>query len=305
MKQDHINYFAVGMFVIASLIVLMIGLYSISGSSTDTDEYFVKLKKVAGIRTGSPVTYAGYEIGQLIDIEPLREDGQTRYRLRLAIKSGWTIPDDSTAQIVTPSLLSEKQIDISEGGSQKFLVVGDSIQGVEAADMFQLAQDISAQFQKLSEQGLKPLLKTLTEEMAGTLPELTRQSAALLTSLNTSAKELLDIIKTVDKKEINRILDNTQEMSSNLLQISRKLDESSRKIDKMVGTTSAHMLENNQDLRQTLLDLRTAMGVVEENVNSIVYNLDTATRNLNEFSRQIRDNPAVLLNGKPPTDAAK
>lgn len=291
--------------MIATLVVLMIGLYKITGSSTDSDEYYVKLKNVAGIRIGSPVTYAGYEIGQLTDIKPVRNDGQTRYLLQLVIKSGWTIPDDSTAQIVTPSLLSEKQIDISEGTSQKFLAIGDTIKGVEAADMFQLAQDISAQFQKLSEEGLKPLLKTLTEEVAGTLPELTRQSATLLNSLNTSAKELLGILNTVDKKEINRILDNTDEMSRNLLMVSKNLGESVAKFDKMVSVTADNMTENNQDLRSTLLDLRTTMGVVEENVNSIIYNLDMSARNINEFSRQIRDNPAVLLNGKPPADAAK
>ena len=305
MKQDNINYFAVGVFVIAALVVLMIGLYNITGSSTDVDEYFVELKNVSGIRTGSPVTYAGFEIGQLADIEPVRNSGPTHYKLRLFIKSGWTIPKDSTAQIVTPSLLSEKQVDISEGSSHEYLAVGQTIRGIEAADMFQLAQDISAQFQKLSEDGLKPLLKTLTEEIAGTLPELTQQSKLLLTTLNESAAELLAIVNSVDKKEINHILDNTGEMSQNLLAISRDLDDTAKKIDKMVSNTSDNMLDNNQDLRKALLDLRMTMGVVEENVNSIIYNLDTTTRNMNEFSRQIRDNPGVLLNSKPPADAAK
>ena len=305
MKQDNINYFAVGVFVIAAIVVLMIGLYNITGSSTDADEYFVELNNVSGIRTGSPVTYAGFEVGQLADIEPVRNNGPTRYKLRLLIKSGWTIPKDSTAQIVTPSLLSEKQVDISEGSSKEFLAVGQSIRGIEAADMFQLAQDISMQFQKLSEDGLKPLLKTLTDEIAGTLPELTQQSKLLLTNLNASASELLTIVNTIDKEEINHIMNNTGEMSKNLLGISRDLDVTAKKIDKMVSSTSDNMLENNQDLRNALLDLRTTMGVVEENVNSIIYNLDITTRNMNEFSRQLRDNPGVLLNSKPPADAAK
>ena len=72
-------------------------------------------------------------------------------------------------------------------------------------------------------------------------------------------------------------------MSQNLLTISRDLDDTAKKIDKMVSNTSDNMFENNQDLRKALLDLRMTMGVVEENVNSIIYN----------------------LNSKPPADAAK
>lgn len=305
MKQDHINYFAVGLFVITAMIVLMIGLYNITGSRTNADEYFVELKNVSGIRIGSPVTYAGYEVGKLAEINPLRNDDHTIYQLRLLIKSGWKIPQDSTAQVVTPSLLSAKQIDITDGKSHEHLAVGGTIRGVEAADMFQLAKDISAHFQKLSEEGLKPLIKTLTEDVAGTLPELTKQSSALLSNLNKSATELLAVISAIDKQEINRILDNTDEMTNNLLVVSRNLDAAATKIDSMVNNTAENMQENNQDIRKALLDLRTTMGVVEDNVNNIIYNMDSTARNMNEFSRQLRDNPAVLLNSKPPADAVK
>jgi phospholipid/cholesterol/gamma-HCH transport system substrate-binding protein len=305
MKQDHINYFAVGLFVIAAMVVLMIGLYNITGSSTNADEYFVELKNVSGIRIGSPVTYAGYEVGKLADINPLRNNDHTIYQLRLLIKSGWKIPQDSTAQVVTPSLLSAKQIDITDGKSHEYLAVGGVIHGVEAVDMFQLAKNISSEFQKLSEEGLKPLIKTLTEDIVGTLPELTRQSSVLLKNLNKSATELLTVISTVDKQEISRILDNTDEMTNNLLVISRNLDAAATKIDSMVSNTAENMQENNQDIRKALLDLRTTMGVVEDNINNIIYNMDSTARNMNEFSRQLRDNPSVLLNSKPPADAAK
>jgi len=171
--------------------------------------------------------------------------------------------------------------------------------------MFQLAKEISSQFQKLSEEGLEPLLKTLTEDIVGTLPELTRQSSVLLNNLNKSATELLTVISAVDKQEISRILDNTDEMTNNLLVISRNLDSAAQKIDDIVSNTAENMQENNQDIRKALLDLRTTMGVVENNVNNIIYNMDSTARNMNEFSRQLRDNPAVLLNSKPPADAAK
>lgn len=304
MKQDHINYFAVGLFVLGSLAALMVALYRITGRSSDVDEYFVELNNVSGIRTGSPVTYAGFEIGQLAGISPVRERGKTHYRLHLVIKSGWTIPQDSTATIVTPGLLAEKQIDISEGKSQTFLKPGAAITGIEAADMFQLVSEMSAQFQQLSDHGLKPLFETINNEITNTVPELTKQTSQLLKQLNASADRLLVLMETADDKRVNAIVNNTETMTKNLLQVSDRLGQAASHVDKLMQTTTAMMNENNKDLRQAVLDLRTSMDVVAENINSIVYHIDTAARNVNEFSRQIRDNPGVILNSKPPLDAA-
>jgi len=304
MKQDHINYFAVGLFVLISLLVLMVVIYRITGRSTNVDEYFVELHNVSGVRTGSPVTYAGFGIGQLGDIVPVRGQGQTRYRLQLLIKSGWSIPVDSTATIVTPGLLAEKQIDISEGKSQTFLKPGGTIAGVEAADMFKMVSDMSAQFQQLSDQGLKPLLDTLNHEITATVPVLTKQTAKLLKQLNASADRLLTLLQTTDEKRLSTILGNTETMTNNLLKVSDRLSQASDQVEKLLKTTNSLVTDNNKDLRQAVLDLRNSMDVVATNINSIVEHIDSTARNMSEFSRQLRNNPGVLLNSKPPKDAA-
>lgn len=304
MKQDHVNYFAVGLFVLISLLVLMVVMYRITGRSTNVDEYFVELHNVSGIRTGSPVTYAGFQIGQLGDIIPVRKQGQTRYRLQLLVKSGWPIPADSSATIVTPGLLAEKQVDISEGKSTSLLKPGATIAGVEAADMFKLVSEMSTQFQQLSDEGLRPLLNTINHEITATVPALTKQTAQLLKQLNASADRLLALMQTADVNRLNSIMSNTETMTNNLLKVSDRLSRASTEVDKLLQSTSSMMSENNRDLRQTVLDLRTSMDVVANNINSIVDHIDTTARNMSEFSRQIRNNPGVILNGKAPKDAA-
>lgn len=304
MKQDHINYFAVGLFVLLSLLALMVVVYRITGRSTNVDEYFVELHNISGIRTGSPVTYAGYQIGQLGNIAPVREKGRTRYRLQLLVKSGWEIPRNSTATIVTPGLLAEKQINISEGNSRQFLKPGETITGVEAVDIFKLASQISSQFEQLSDQGLKPLFKTINHEITQTVPALTQQTAVLLKNLNASADRLLVLMQNADDRKLKTIMTNTETMTTNLLKVSDRLNRASVQVDKLLESTSALMNNNNKDLRQAVLDLRTSMDVVANNINSIVDHIDSTTRNMSEFSRQIRDNPGVLLNSKPPRDAA-
>lgn len=305
MKRDHINYFAVGLFVLLALALLMVVMFRITGRSANVDTYYVELKNVSGIRNGSPVSYAGYQIGQIAAIAPVRDTQGTRYRLELVLNKGWSIPVDSTAQIVTPGLLAEKQIDISEGASVDMLKPGALIGSVEAADMFQLVSDVSAEFRKLSDQGLKPLFDTLNREITQTVPAMTQQTTSLLTQLNASAARLLKLMETMDDKRVNAIVGNTETVTTNLLDVSQQLTQSAGKIDSILSNTSTMVGENGHDLRQAILDLRASMGVVAENINSIVYHIDSTSRNMNEFTRQLRDNPAVILNSKPPVDAAQ
>lgn len=305
MKRDHINYFAVGLFVLLALALLMVVMFRITGRSANVDTYYVELKNVSGIRNGSPVSYAGYQIGQIAAIAPMRDTQGTRYRLELVLNKGWSIPVDSTAQIVTPGLLAEKQIDISEGASADMLKPGALVGSVEAADMFQLVSDVSAEFRKLSDQGLKPLFDTLNREITQTVPAMTLQTTSLLTQLNASAARLLKLMETMDDKRVNAIVGNTETVTTNLLEVSQQLTHSAGKIDSILSNTSMMVGENGHDLHQAILDLRASMGVVAENINSIVYHIDSTSRNMNEFTRQLRDNPAVILNSKPPVDAAQ
>jgi phospholipid/cholesterol/gamma-HCH transport system substrate-binding protein len=305
MKQDHINYFAVGLFVLASLLALMVALYRITGRSSNVDEYFVELHNVSGIRTGSPVTYAGYQVGQLANIRPIRGAGTTRYQLQLLIKSGWQIPQDSSATIITPGLLAEKQLDISEGKSRDMLKPGATINGIEAEDMFKLVGKMSAQFQQLSDQGLRPLFDTINHEITTSVPALTQQTAKLLKQLNASAERLLQLMQAADNKRLDTILVNTETMTKNLLTVSDRLSNAATQVDTLLQNTTSMMNENNKDLRQAVIDLRTSMDVVATNINSVVDHIDTTARNMSEFSRQIRSNPGVILNSKPPKDEAE
>lgn len=305
MKNESINYFTVGLFVLTAIVILTVALYKITGRSANVDYYYIEMKNVSGVRDGSPITYAGYEIGQIVNIEPVRKDGRIHYRLEIIVKSGWKIPYDSIAQVVSPSMLGDKKIDISEGESNTFLQPGDVIIGVEAADMFKVADELSKEFKKLTDQGIKPLFDIINKEITAVVPEIARQTTQLLSKLNQSSERLLKLLESADGTRMNNIIGNTEEMTRNLLAVSNRLNEASGRIDELLKSSTNLMEQNSQDLRSVVLDLRTTMGVVSENINGIVYNLDATSRNMNEFTRQLRDNPGVLLNSKPPQDAAK
>ena len=50
-------------------------------------------------------------------------------------------------------------------------------------------------------------------------------------------------------------------------------------------------------LAAPLADLRHVLGVVSRDIDSMTRNLEGTSRNMLEFSRQLRANPAVLITG--------
>jgi len=100
MKRENINYIAVGTFVLIITASFFVFLYQVTGSSGPTDNYYVTYNNVTGIKFGTPVLFDGYQVGQVESIEPIRTQGDTRYRLKLSIQQDWPVPEGSIAKIV-------------------------------------------------------------------------------------------------------------------------------------------------------------------------------------------------------------
>ena len=52
------------------------------------------------------------------------------------------------------------------------------------------------------------------------------------------------------------------------------------------------------DLSEAIDDVRHTTAALASHIDAITSNLEDATRNANEFSKQIRENPGVLLRGR-------
>jgi phospholipid/cholesterol/gamma-HCH transport system substrate-binding protein len=62
-------------------------------------------------------------------------------------------------------------------------------------------------------------------------------------------------------------------------------------VEGLVKDSRAIVSGSGKDLKESL-----------RRVDATLYQLESAGRNLNEFSRTIRENPAVLINSRPPAD---
>lgn len=184
MKKDNINYFMVGLFVLAGFVLLFVMMLKITGEQTGADEYFVEFSNVSGIKDGVVVSYGGYAIGSVNHVEPVIEDGQTRYRLALWLKPGWRIPVDSRARIVMPALIADKQIEITQGQSSQSLQPGDQIPSTESVDMMALIDSIALK------------LNTF-------IPESTQNINQLISQLQYSADQLALLLRPQNINHLN------------------------------------------------------------------------------------------------------
>ena len=61
-----------------------------------------------------------------------------------------------------------------------------------------------------------------------------------------------------------------------------------------------HYQDENGDVKKSFSDTRYVVESIARNIDSINQNMNGAARNLNEFTRQIRNNPGLLLGGSAP-----
>ena len=309
MRKEGFNYLLVGLFVLGMFLLLLVVLYRITGRDADTDAYYVQYDNITGIAVGTMVTYGGYQIGRVEEITPVRERGNTRYRLHLGVRRGWEIPADSVARIVSPGLLSDNQVNIVEGDSDTLLTPGDQVRGQEEVSMMSLLNSMAYELTDLSHSSIKPLLENLNRQVydIGTglnqsVPRITAEATALLQSLNRSADGLRQMLGTGNQRRVSKVLENAEHLSTNLAALSERFDSVRGELDQLLKNSNAMLNENRDDIRQTVRDLRKSLDTVSRNIDVIVYNLESSSRNMDEFSRQIRRNPGLLLTNQPPDD---
>jgi len=303
MYDSRINYVVVGAFVTAMVTAFVIIISVLAGSTGDTDEYYTVYGNVGGVKLGTLVFYEGYQIGQVNRVTPVGEGAQVRFRVNMAVREGWRIPEDSIARAQVSGLLSAIAIDIRGGKSANILNPGAEIEGGEGTNIFATIADISSEFRDLSSNSIKPLIgsmnKYVNEFGAVTmqhLPQLLQNLEGITASLeNTSLAVERDLLKPENREKFDAIVTNLAMVSGQLQETSKLLNSSITNINTMVETNSGNVDEAMRNLRYTL-------DTVARHVDDIAQNADSTARNMSEFSRSIRNNPRLLLSGANPPD---
>lgn len=126
----------VGVAVIA--VALFFSYFAYTGSNLkEIDGYVLKARfnTVDGIGNGSEVRIGGIKIGQVVsmDLDPKSYEAIVGLQLRDDVK----LPEDSTAAIVSASLLGGKYVSVEPGGMDEILGDGDEISFTQSSVNFE------------------------------------------------------------------------------------------------------------------------------------------------------------------------
>ncbi|HET8941498.1 MAG TPA: MlaD family protein [Rudaea sp.] len=295
MKRDNLNYVLVGAVMVAAFVLLIATLVIITGRSGASTAYYTHYHDVAGLRVGAPVFYQGYRIGEVGKILPQRDRNGTRYKVEMDVRRDWPIPKDSLARMTSTGLLADVAIGIGEGKSTQMAAAGSELTGVENADIFSAMSALAGQLSDLTQNQLAPMLKdfsTHLNSIASTIdagaPELMKQSSALLLRLNKASDALNDALKPGNRAALSAILANAQEVTTQLRGTQQKLDEA-------LGQLASITTENRPGIRDSVENLRSVLAALSGRIDSISQHLEVASRNFDEFAREVRKSPNRLL----------
>lgn len=325
MKRENINYLVVGAFVLIMFVSFLVALYQITGRTGPTDTYYVNYSNVTGVKYGTPVLYEGYQVGQVVNIKPIRDGGSTQYELTLTIMKGWTIPSDSIASLVASGLLSAITVEIKEGESSTVLIPGEYMEGREAVGIFEAVNEVAGELQTLSRESIKPLIANLNDQinsLSSDLRDLTNNSIRplvdnvnnkldqevfadldkLLNNLNDGSGRMLQLLDDTNINNLNQFLDNMETASSTLNGLLDRIEETRAAMNGVLIDIDRLVIDNQENIKGSVDDLRISLDVVSQNINAIIYHMEGSARNVHELSRQVRENPGLILKGSPQPD---
>lgn len=300
MRNARINYLAVGTFVLAMIVAGVVLVARIAGNVGATDRYSTTFDSVLGIVPGTQVLYEGYPIGQVSSMRPAEAGSARRFRVELALRQGWPIPEDSTAFIISPSLLAPMTIDIHAGTSKDMLPVGGEIAGREATNLLGAVSSITGDVDLILRDTVRPLLQTFL----GSSPAILENIQGFTASLDSAGKDLRGVISNENKERLSRILSNVEKASVDLAALSSELGKTRAEFDRALASVNGVLAGRDTDADRVAADLRHTLGSIASHIDALNENLEGASQNLYEFSREVRANPGSLLSGKPPRDDA-
>ena len=295
MKRDNVNYVLVGGVVVLGFVLLLAALVMITGRGGASTAYYTHYHNVTGLRFGAPVFYEGFRIGQVGAITPERTAKGVSYKIEIDVRKDWPIPKDSLAKLTATGLLADVAIGISEGSSKEMAAPGSELSGRETADIFAAVNELAGEMTELTRNQIAPLIKNLSEHVDSiasvidtNTPELVKKMHVLLDRLNVASDNVNDLLKLDNRQALGQILTNTRDLTKELRVTQEKLDDALSQLDSIAK-------ENRPGIRESVDNLRSILAALSGRMDSITQHIEVASRNFDEFAREVRKSPNRLL----------
>lgn len=279
--ETKANYVAVGAFVLACVIGLVITILWLAGVQYSQEyAYYQAFFKgpVTGLGKGTVTRYNGIEVGRITNLEFDPSDPQ-RVIVTMQVQPNLNIRNDSVASIESLGLTGGSYVEISGGTASAPLLV---------------AQD-DQQY---------PVIKT----KQSTFAQLEQSAPEVVAKLNIAASRINDLLNDNNRQAIAHVLANLDETTEVIARRSADIDATIANANK----TMANLDQASQSIKPTLEQVDQAVqkyGEVADDADAFINGdglaqlsdlIGEARRlvtSLDQFSDQLNRQPTKLLFG--------
>jgi phospholipid/cholesterol/gamma-HCH transport system substrate-binding protein len=279
--ETKANYVAVGAFVLACMIGLVVTILWLAGAqySQEYDYYQTFFKgPVTGLGKGTVTRFNGIEVGRVTDLQFDPNDPQSVV-VTMQVQPNLNIRDDSVASIESQGLTGASYVEISGGTKNSPVLVAKAGQRY-------------------------PIIRA----KQSSLQQLEQSAPEVVAKLNIAASRLDDLLNDKNRTAIANILTNLNQTTSTLAARSSDIDATLRNATE----ATANLRDASKDLKPTLADVNVTLekyGKVADDADAFINgdglaqlsDLISETRrmvaSLNKFSDQLNRDPSKLLFG--------
>ena len=305
--------FLVGLMIIFSGILAYWGINYLKGMNVFSHEdiYYAQYDDVDGLMTTNPVLISGLKVGQIKDVY-FMENKPSDVIVEIMITKDIQIPANSLSKIISSDLMGSKALIIIPSSSPDFALSGDTLKS---------EREIS--FQDAINRELEPL-KNRAEKLMSDVDTLLAviQGAIKGESGNNIAESLERILSTIKHLEVtsgavSEIVVQEQTRFSkimiNLESITTNFDENQENLNLIIANftsisdtlAKANIAQTVASTQKTIADFdkiiqqinsgEGSLGLLLKN-DSLYYELENSSRNLDLLLEDIRKNPKRYIN---------
>jgi phospholipid/cholesterol/gamma-HCH transport system substrate-binding protein len=283
----------VGLLVVISFILFVIGIFVVSDvrSLWDKKKTLVILFQYAdGITAGSPVWYAGFEVGGVKDIR-LAPGIADRIAITVRISPDARVRKDSRAEIRSLGMMGAKYVEISPGspGSPE-LASGDVLEGTSPASLSEIIETGGKVASGLVDlvQEAKEFVYEVRNEYK--VKETIQNANALLVQVKEHTVDLGPIMK--DIRQVSG------QGGKELVALIREVRDTNRDVQKRLATIETELTRTLEqagrgfsEAEQAVKGFHSILDSNEDNIASLISHLNETSRHLEALSEDIRLHP--------------
>ncbi|HZQ41394.1 MAG TPA: MlaD family protein [Rhizomicrobium sp.] len=279
--ETRANYVAVGAFVLACVIGLVVTILWLAGTQYSQEyAYYQTFFKgpVTGLGKGTITRYNGIEVGRITDLAFDPNDPQSVV-VTLQVQPGLNIREDSVASIESQGLTGATYVEISGGTKNSPILEAKPGQRY-------------------------PVIRA----KQSTLQQLEQSAPEVVAKLNVAASRLNDLLNDNNRRAITRILTNLDQTTATIAKRSADIDATV----KNASQATANLRDASESLKPTIAAADATVkkyGKVADDADAFINGdglaqlseLISETRrlvaSLTKFSDQLNRDPSKLLFG--------